>query len=224
MAVPPVTLSGVTKRYGAVTALQDVSAAFDSGRVHAVAGANGSGKTTLFRLVAGLTRPTSGCVDAGGASVGIAFQEPSVYRDLTVGENLATFAAVTGADEDWRTELVDRLELGSTVDRRVGALSAGFAKKLDLALALLAQPDVVLLDEPLADVDASTGAALVTLLAEYADAGRTVLLSTHNVDRFAGVVDRLVVLREGRLAEDVTGDALPERLEAAAAGTVRGND
>lgn len=224
MSVPPVTLSGVTKRYGAVTALRDVSAAFGPGRVHAVAGPNGSGKTTLFRVVAGLTRPTSGRVDAGGASVGYAFQKPSVYHDLTVQENLATFAAITGADGDWRTELVDRLELGSMVDRRVGALSAGFAKKLDLALALLDRPDVVLLDEPLADVDASTGAALVTLLDEYAGAGRTVLLSTHNVDRFADVIDRLVVLREGRLVEDVAGEALPDRLAAAHAGTARGND
>jgi ABC-2 type transport system ATP-binding protein len=204
----PVTVAGVTKRYGGVRALDDVSLALEPGTVHALAGPNGSGKTTLLRVVAGLTRPTAGEVTVPEARVGYAFQRPNVYPDLTVAENLDVFARMADARPSWRESVVERLRLHAVVHRRAGDLSDGFAKKLDLALALLKEPDVLLLDEPLADVDDATELRLLSLLDDYRSPGRVVVLSSHNLGAVGDLLDRLTVLVDGRTVLDEPTAAL----------------
>ncbi|MFB6136655.1 MAG: ATP-binding cassette domain-containing protein [Halobacteriaceae archaeon] len=191
-----IDLDGVTKRYGPVTALDDVTVQFGPGAVHCLAGPNGSGKTTVLRLAAGLTRATSGTVSAPDAP-GYAFQRPSLYPDLTVAENLDVFSELVGADPEWRAHLAERLRLRPARRRVAADLSDGYAKKLDLALALLKEPRVLLLDEPLADLDDLTVSRLVDLLAEYRDDRRTVVVSSHRLGRLEGLLDRLVVVRDG---------------------------
>jgi ABC-2 type transport system ATP-binding protein len=186
----------LTKTYGDATALDDVTVSFGEG-LHCLAGPNGSGKTTLFRVLAGLTRPDSGSVIAP-ASLGCAFQTPSVYPDLTVAENLDAFASLTGADGGWRAHLVEELGLASERDRAASALSGGYRRKLDLALALLKQPDALLLDEPLADLDPATRRQLVAVATDYA-ADHAVLASTHHLDAFAADYDSLTVVADGRV-------------------------
>ncbi|WP_335999676.1 ABC transporter ATP-binding protein [Halorientalis halophila] len=203
VAAPALAMRNVTKTYGDVTALSGVDLTVAPGTIHALVGPNGSGKTTLFRIALGLTRPSSGTVDGPAGGIGPGFQRANVYRDLSVAENLDVFGAMTGGvDEDWRERLVETLRLSRVLNRRVGDLSGGFRQKLDLALAMLARPPVVFLDEPLGDLDDVSRANLLDLLAAYRDDGNAVVVSTHHVDAFADVLDRLTVLRDGTVLLD----------------------
>lgn len=208
-----VNLEGVVKRYGAVTALDGISLEVPDGTVHAIAGPNGSGKTTLLGILGGLVRPTAGRIEVPDGPVGYGFQRPNVYPALSVQENLAVFAALVDADPGWRANLAERLRLEPVLDREVGALSDGYRKKLDLALACLRRPPLLLLDEPLADLDDLTSRRLVDLLGSLAEPGRTVVVSTHDLETFAPVVDGLTVLYDGRVIDRFTGPGLePVRL------------
>lgn len=205
-----ITVSGVEKRYGDIRAVDDVDLAFEPGRFHVLVGPNGSGKTTLLRLVLGLTRPTAGTVEVpDDGRLGAAFQRPSHYPALTVRENLDVFGSLGGADGGWIEEVVGRLRLGPVYDRPARALSGGYARKLDLALALAKEPDFALLDEPLGDLDDATRERLLTFLAEYCDAGGAVVVSTHNLRRFTDRLDRLTVLHRGRVLVDKPREELP---------------
>jgi ABC-type multidrug transport system, ATPase component len=196
-------LEGVEKRYGDVTAVDGVSLRLGSDSFHCLLGPNGSGKTTLLRLVLGLTNPTSGTVSVTEGTVGCGFQQPNFYPGLTVRENIDVFAGLAGTpDEGWRRRLVSQLRLGRALDRPAADLSGGFARKLDLALALLKQPDYLLLDEPLGALDDVSKSRLLSFLDDYAAAGRTVVASTHHVTDFEPVLDRVTVMHEGRIVLD----------------------
>jgi ABC-2 type transport system ATP-binding protein len=192
-------VTDLTKTYGDATALDGVTVSFDDG-LHCIAGPNGSGKTTLLRVLAGLTRPDSGAVEAP-ASLGYAFQVPNVYPDLTVAENLDVFQSLTGADGDWRERLVAELRLAPERNRVASDLSGGFRRKLDLALALLKRPDALLLDEPLADLDPATRRRLVAVATEYAS-DHAVVTCTHHLDAFADGYDSLTVVVDGHVERE----------------------
>ncbi|WP_136718169.1 ATP-binding cassette domain-containing protein [Halorientalis salina] len=196
-------LRDVTKTYGGVTALDSIDLTVEAGTFHCLVGPNGSGKTTLFRTVLGLTRPTSGSVSLPEGRVGCGFQRANVYRELTVGENLSVFGELMGAtDDEWRDELVTTLRLDRVMDRTAADLSGGFAKKLDLALALLDKPDVLFLDEPLGDLDDVSKTCLLDFLGEYRDAGNAIVVSTHHLTDFDSLVDHLTVLYDGDIVVD----------------------
>lgn len=186
----------ITKTYDGTTALDGVSVKFGEG-LHCIAGPNGSGKTTLLRVLAGLTRPDDGSIERSN-SLGYAFQVPNVYPDLTVRENLDVFESLTGADSEWCDELVERLHLTPELDRAARNLSGGFRKKLDLALALLKEPAVLVLDEPLADLDPATRRRLVVVATEYAE-DHSVLACTHNLEAFGDAYETLTVLVDGEV-------------------------
>jgi ABC-2 type transport system ATP-binding protein len=205
------SFDGVEKRYGGTVALDGVSLTVDAGSLHCLVGPNGSGKSTLLRVALALTRPSAGTVERAGASVGPAFQEPTFYPDLTVAENLDAFGRLTGADPGpWFDGVLERLRLDRERDRLAGDLSGGFAKKLDVALALQKEPALLVLDEPMADVDDVSRAELVALLAEYVTDDRAALVSTHRLDEFGPVLDRLTVMESGRVVVDERADALAE--------------
>lgn len=209
----------VRKTYGAVVALEGVSLTVEPGTVHCLAGPNGSGKTTLLRVALGLTRPTAGSVAVSDGRIGATFQTPSVFADLTVAENLATVAALTGrTDPDRRRRIEARLGLTDVRNRVARDLSAGYRKRLDLAAGILPGHAYLLCDEPLADVDAPARQEIVDLLAER-DAA--VLVATHDVDAFGGVCDRLTVLVDGQVALDQPAAAHDGRLSDQYAGALR---
>lgn len=196
-------LENVTKRYGSVLALEDCSIEFERTGVHCLLGPNGSGKTTLLRLVLGLERPTTGTVTQGDCVFGSGFQRPSFYPSLTVRENLAVFGRFHETiDPEWRERLLDGIRLGPALDRRAGDLSGGFARKLDLALALQHRPDVVLLDEPLSGLDDVSRTKTLEFLRAYADQGNGVVVSTHRVTSLAPHLDRLTVMHDGAVIFD----------------------
>lgn len=206
----PVAVRSVTKRYGDVTALGPTDLTFEPGGVYALAGPNGSGKTTLLRMLAGLTRPSGGTVEVPG-DVGVGFQGATFYPDLTVAENLEVFTDLVDADRDWGAHLVEQLRLTPMLHRKGSALSDGYAKKLDTALALLKEPDVLLLDEPLADIDDATERKLVDLLAAYRSPDRAIVVSSHNLDSLSRLLDRLTVVVDASVVFDAPTDEFGDR-------------
>jgi ABC-2 type transport system ATP-binding protein len=210
-----------TKRYGEVTALSGVDLVVERGQVHGLVGPNGSGKTTLFHLLSGLARPSSGSVDRPDAGeVGVGFQQPRFYPDLTVRENLAVFRSFVDdpPPDEWTETLLEELRLAPAAHRPGGDLSGGFRTKLDLALAMLKRPDFLLLDEPLADVDDHSRQRIVSFLEDYCTEERAIVVSTHNVEAFDAIFDRVTVLIDGAVEFDgsAEADALARYREALA--------
>lgn len=201
--VGTIVLNSVTKAYGPVNAVENLSLTLGGGQYHCLLGPNGSGKSTVLRLVLGLTQPTSGSVEVPDISLGCGFQQPNFYPELTVSENIELFAGLVGADDqEYNERVVEELRLERALERRSGALSGGFRRKLDLALALLKQPDVLLLDEPLGALDDVSEARFLRFLDDFAGDGTTVVVATHRVTAFEPSVDRVSVLHRGSLVFD----------------------
>jgi len=194
----------VTKRYDDVTALSEVSVTVEPGTFHGLVGPNGSGKTTLFHLLSGLARPSDGRIDRPDATVGVGFQEPRFYPDLTVRENLRVFRSFASdpPESAWTETLLEELRLEPAAHRTAADLSGGFRTKLDLALAMIKRPTFLLLDEPLTDVDDHSRRRIVEFLATYPGEHRCVVVSTHNVEAFGRAFDRVTVLVDGTVAFD----------------------
>lgn len=196
-------LEDVSRLYGDVLAVDDVSVSFGNSAFHCLLGPNGSGKTTILRLLLGLERPSSGTVIRETETVGCGFQRPTFYPSLSVRENLNVFASLAGeSGETWRERLLDALQLRPVMDRPAGELSGGYARKLDLALALLDRPPVVLLDEPLGALDDVAADRLVSFLAAYRDAGNAVVVSTHRATEFESHLDRVTIVAGGQVLLD----------------------
>lgn len=198
-----IELDAVTKEYGRVTAVDDISLSIGGGDYHCLLGPNGSGKSTLMRLVLSLARPTEGTVTVPDEIISCGFQRPNFYPGLTVRENIDVFASLTGAsDWDWNQTVVDELRLSRALDRKAGDLSGGFARKLDLALAFIKKPTFMLLDEPLGALDDVSKARFLEFVGDYAGDGNTVLVSTHQVTEFEPYIDRVTVMHQGEVVFD----------------------
>jgi ABC-2 type transport system ATP-binding protein len=190
-----------------------------TGSVTGLLGPSGCGKTTLIRAIVGLQAKVTGVVEvlglpAGAAKlrgrIGYVTQEPSVYGDLTVAENLRFFAAVLGVGSDDVDRVIDAVDLRSHADARVDRLSGGQASRASLAAALLGNPELLVLDEPTVGLDPVLRRDLWQLFHRLADDGATLLVSSHVMDE-ASRCDRLLLMREGELLADETPQALLER-------------
>jgi ABC-2 type transport system ATP-binding protein len=190
-----------------------------TGSVTGLLGPSGCGKTTLIRAIVGLQAKVTGQVEvlglpAGAAKlrgrIGYVTQEPSVYGDLTVTENLRFFAAVLGVGSDDIDRVIDAVDLRSHADVRVDRLSGGQASRASLAAALLGNPELLVLDEPTVGLDPVLRRDLWQLFHRLAEDGATLLVSSHVMDE-ASRCDRLLLMREGELLADETPQALLER-------------
>ncbi len=198
-----IELNGVTREYDSVVAVDDLSLQIGGGQYHCLLGPNGSGKSTLMRLVLGLTQPTSGTVTVPDAVIGCGFQRPNFYPSLTVRQNISVFAGIVDAtDWEWNRTVIEELRLSRALDRRAGELSGGFGRKLDLALAFIKRPEILLLDEPLGALDDVSTARLLDFLDWYAEDGNSVFISTHRISEFAESLDRVTVMHRGEIAFD----------------------
>jgi ABC-type multidrug transport system ATPase subunit len=222
-------LRQVGKTYHNRRALIDVSTTFEPGRVSTVLGPNGAGKTTLLGILSTLVPPSTGQVVWGGATLGRASEarsrigyvghDPGVYGDLTARENLIVFAELHGiAEPDARARAM--LARVGLADADAGAaartFSRGMLQRLALARALLHEPSLLLFDEPSSALDPAGAAWLETELRAERDAGRVVVLVTHDLDAAAAVTEHVVVLRRGRVVHDEAraGGFRPEALRA----------
>ena len=225
------------KTYGrgetAVTALDDVTIEFGSGRFTAIMGPSGSGKSTLMHCLAGLDPLTSGSVYLGDTElsglsdtaltrlrrerIGFVFQAFNLLPTLTAAENITLPLALAGAapDQDWIALVTDTVGLGDRLDHRPAELSGGQQQRVAVARALATRPDVVFADEPTGNLDSASGAELLGFLRHAVDAfGQTVVMVTHDPIA-AGYADSVVLLADGRVVEEIaapTADVIRDRM------------
>jgi ABC-2 type transport system ATP-binding protein len=190
-----------------------------TGSVTGLLGPSGCGKTTLIRAIVGLQAKVTGTVDVLGlpagapqlrGRIGYVTQEPSVYNDLTVTENLRFYAAVLGAPHGDVERVIRSVALSDYANQRVDRLSGGQISRVSLAAALLGEPDLLVLDEPTVGLDPVLRRDLWDLFHRLAKDGATLLVSSHVMDE-AVRCDRLLLMREGDLLADDTPEALLER-------------
>jgi ABC-2 type transport system ATP-binding protein len=216
---PALAAGEVSKRYGRREALRGVSFEARAGEVVAVIGPNGAGKTTLLSILAGIQPPTSGTVSRSPREVGWVPQSPAVYAKLSVAENLRLFARLEKvADPDAAVAaMLEQTGLTDRADDELGTLSGGNRQRVNIAVGLLADPPVLLLDEPSSSLDPRQRERLWEFIGALAARGTAVVFSTHNVgeaDRYAA---RVLVLADGEAL--FTGS--PADLEALVGGDPR---
>lgn len=223
MSTPAITVRGVSKRYGQVMAVDNVTLDVQPGEVYALLGLNGAGKTTLIRMLLGMVRPTSGSVEitkrrvtdrAVWSQVGYLVESPSVYPELSVRENLEVVRRLRKvSDRNAVDDVIDLFGLRPYADRRARALSLGNEQRLGLAKAFLHRPSLLLLDEPVNALDPAGVVEVRTMLVNLAlEQGATVFLSSHRLAEVARSATRIGVLHEGRLVDEFDTDALASRV------------
>jgi ABC-2 type transport system ATP-binding protein len=202
-AAAPLGASGLTKRFGDREALRDVSFEIQAGELVAVIGPNGAGKTTLLSILAGIQTATEGSVHAP-SGVGWVPQQPAVYSKLSVAENLRLFARLERRAEPEAAVagMLEQTGLADRADEELANLSGGNQQRVNIAIGLLAEPAVLLLDEPSSSLDPRQRERLWGFVSTLTERGTTVVYSTHNVgeaERYAG---RVLVLADGELLFD----------------------
>ena len=217
-----VTVTGLRVVRAGTVVLSDLDFEVAAGQVTGLLGPSGCGKTTLMRSLVGVQRVESGSVTvlgepAGSAPlrsrIGYVTQQPSVYDDLTVRENLHFFARILGVDEDQVVESLETVVMTEYADRVVAQLSGGQRSRVSLAVALLGRPRLLVLDEPTVGLDPVLRVELWGTFHRLAEHGVALLVSSHVMDE-ASRCDRLMLMREGRLIAEDTPDGLLARTGA----------
>lgn len=217
----------LTKHYGAVRAVDDVSLSIAHGTVYGFLGPNGAGKTTTMRLLTGLTSPTAGQATVAGVSIddraalteriGYLPADPPVFEELTGREYLHYVARLHELERDAVGErieaYIERFDLRKDIDRRIDGYSTGMRKKLGIIGAVLHDPDVLFLDEPTSGLDPRAARTMREMIAEVAERDMTVFLSTHILPVAEELADTVGVIHEGRLVAEAPPAELVGRVE-----------
>jgi ABC-2 type transport system ATP-binding protein len=225
---PVLSFEGVTKRFGELTAVDDLSFAVPAGGIFGFLGGNGAGKTTSLRMALDILAPTSGRIEVLGAppsrenaaAIGFLPEERGLYRRMTALDTIVYFGRLkrmeAGAARKAAMRLLERLDLADRAKTPVAKLSKGLAQKVQVATALVNAPRLLLLDEPFSGLDPVNQSVLEELIAEAAREGATIVFSTHVMQHAERLCDRLLLLARGRKAFEGTQDearaALPSRL------------
>jgi ABC-2 type transport system ATP-binding protein len=220
-----VGVRGLTKRYGRVTAVDDVSFDIEEGEFFGILGPNGAGKTTTLEIIEGLREADSGEVTLLGLSpwprnpailpkIGVQLQASSFFERLTTREQISTFASLYGVSASRADAMLETVGLTDKAGARTEKLSGGQRQRLSIACALVHDPEVVFLDEPTAALDPQARRNLWDLLGTLNDSGRTVVLTTHYMDEAEVLCDRVAIMDNGRLLELDAPAALVRRLNA----------
>jgi len=201
---------GVSKRFGDREALRSVSLHAAEGEILAIIGPNGAGKTTLLSIIAGIQSPDDGELTRPPGEVGWVPQQAALYGKLTVAENLRLFARLEQRPdvEAAVEEMLHQTGLEDRAGDQVSTLSGGNRQRVNIAIGLLAQPDVLLLDEPSAALDPRQRERLWEFLQARAEQGTAILFSTHNVAEAERNADRVLVLADGELLFEGPADEL----------------
>nr|PZN32157.1 MAG: ABC transporter [Actinomycetota bacterium] len=205
-----VRVSGLKKTYGGNVALDGLSFEIPAGQVTGFLGPNGAGKTTTFRSLLGLTRPDDGEMEVLGMKVpdrlrevtkkvGVIIEEPGLIRALTGRVNMQVAADTLGFGHDRIDQLLEFVGMTADADRRVAGYSKGMPQRLPLAAAMIGDPELLSLDEPLDGLDPAGQHAFKARLRGLADAGKTVVVSSHNLADVEELADYVVVVNRGRL-------------------------
>lgn len=207
-----VSIEALTKKYDGLLALNNVSLTVGAGEVVGLIGPNGAGKSTLMKIVVGILKPTSGRVtvsshdvvqepEAAKTLIGYVPENPSLYTALTVGEFLRFVGRIRGVgDGELEGKIADSLRTFTLLDKAdslVGSLSKGMKQKVALIAATLHNPDVLILDEPLTALDPKTQAFVHSWISSQGKGGKTVLLSTHNLEIVQDYASRIIIIDKG---------------------------
>ncbi|NBX36185.1 MAG: ABC transporter ATP-binding protein [Planctomycetes bacterium] len=214
------TLREVSKCYGTIRAVDRVSLRVSAGEVVGLLGPNGAGKSTTVALVTGLLRPDTGSVTIGAGgdpsnaavrkAIGFAPQELALYDTLTAAETVTLYARLYGAFRSRRQvlEALDMVGLATRADERVGGYSGGMKRRLNLAVALVHEPPLLVLDEPTAGVDPQSRAHVRGIIRARAASGCAVLLTTHDMEEAEKLSDRIALMDHGTVQAEGTVDEL----------------
>jgi ABC-2 type transport system ATP-binding protein len=221
---PAIRLADVSKRFGNLTAVDHLDLSVPTGEVIALLGPNGAGKSTTIDMILGLARPSAGTVELFGQSpataigdgrVGAMLQNGSLLPALTIRQNVALIAAAHHQPLPVG-EALARAGVSDIADRKVAKLSGGQLQRARFAVAVVSDPDVIILDEPTAAMDVESRRIFWRSMREFTTAGRTVVFATHYLDEADEFADRIVILSAGRIAADGT----PAEIKARAAGRI----
>ncbi len=204
--MPVIEVCGLTKRFGGVTAVDELSFSVGEGTVTAFLGPNGAGKTTTLRMLLGLVKPTAGTATISGrpyrdvrSSVGASLEATGFHPGRTGRDYLRARALARGADDSSIGDLLTMVDLLGSASTRIGAYSLGMRQRLGLAAAMIGDPRVLILDEPANGLDPEGVKWLRGFLRGLATAGRTVLVSSHLLSEVAQTADHALIINRGRL-------------------------
>ncbi len=222
-------LNAVTKRFGAKTVLENISIEVRPGEILGIIGLSGSGKTTLLKTMAGFLSPDAGDVslkqegktlsvsrnhDLAKKIIGFSTQSPSFYDKLTVRENVEHFAALYGvsqAELGLRTSnVLKHMDLVSQQHQFACELSGGQQKRLDIACSIIHRPRVLILDEPVAELDSISAQKIISLIRQISESGTTIVMASHMLSDLEKLCDRIAILREGKITECGSPEELKE--------------
>ena len=218
-----VETQGLVKAFDLLVVLRKLDLQIERGEFVALLGPNGSGKSTLLRLLAGLSRPTGGIIRIGGweipgeaaavrSQIGMVSHKTLLYENLTAQENLLFVARLYNLDKATRdariNDLLAQVGLAKRADSLVRTFSRGMQQRLSIARALLHDPDVLLLDEPYTGLDQDAGMTLDNLLNDAHSGQRTIIMTTHQIERAARLASRVVILNRGSIGYDAPAAAL----------------
>lgn len=215
MSQPALLVESVTRRFGEVVAVDDVTLSVSPGEVYGLIGANGAGKSTLIRMIVGITRPDSGRVLIFGEQVsdhlpgprrrlGYLPEELIFYERLTGREYLELVAGLKGSERSSISEEIEFFELAGVDRKLVGGYSLGMRKKLGLAAAMIGSPDISVLDEPLNGLDVEMMRKLRLRIEAQRAAGKIIIVSSHVMSFVERICGRVGVMRDGRLVAEGT--------------------
>ena len=222
---PGLRLAGISKSFGRQKVLTDLDLSAYPGRVYGLLGLNGAGKSTAFNIALGLLTPDAGRVEI---QVGASINGPALFPQLSARRNLLVHCRLTGTSPQAIAPLLERVGLAGVGRKRAGSFSTGMKVRLSLAMALLTDPEVLILDEPQNGLDPQGIIELRDLVRNLADEGRTVVVSSHQLGEIARMSDDIGVLATGRLVYEGPladfADADDERaMEAAFLAAVTGS-
>jgi ABC-2 type transport system ATP-binding protein len=212
--VNAVVVEHVTKRFGALAAVDDISFTVPEGQLLAVLGPNGAGKTTTLEMLEGFSTPTSGTIrilgtdpHRGGrawrARIGLVLQSTSLDAELTVRDTISLFARLYPAPRRV-DEVLELADLSDDAQTRVGVLSGGQRRRVDVSIAIVGRPDILFLDEPSTGLDPEARRRAWACISNLTATGTTVLLTTHYIDEADHLADRLIIIAAGRIVADTT--------------------
>lgn len=209
----------LVKRFGPITVLRELDFEVKSGEFVALLGPNGAGKTTLLRVLATLSRPTSGLVrvasyqlpQAGAslrANLGVVSHQPLLYGDLTAEENLYFYGKLYSVGAERIQEVLELVGLAKRKNDLVRTFSRGMQQRLAIGRAILHNPRILLLDEPHTGLDQEAGEILDSVLRSVAIEGRTVVMTSHDLVRAAGLASRVDLLSRGKITASISSEDL----------------
>ena len=210
---------GLVKRYGAKLAVNDVSAHVARGDIYGLIGKNGAGKTSLMKLILGITYPTSGTVTLFGGEkltaarrkIGSLIEEPGLFKACSARENLYRYSILYGSDKNEIDGILELVGLSDTGRKPAKAFSQGMKQRLGIAIALLGNPEVLVLDEPINGLDpAGIKEIRDTILRLNREKGVTFIISSHLLDELAKVVTTYGIIADGKLVEEISAERLIE--------------